>query len=233
MTLTWTGCDARHDVRGFHMTGMSYQPPHLTIGAPRRRLETGADRCYVRLAVMGDGATLRSRGPMGRGWPQMLARVIGAAHDLSWCDARSAGATTYDVRRVQLRVAVAQRPHLVCLAAGLADVRDPQWDFAATRAHLLHCARVLSRRGAVLLTTRPGAGRRGQAGSWRSASRRLRIRQLDGLYDELHERFGTIHLDPGDTGGARPSAAELTGRFVHELTRHGLELPVVSLARTS
>ncbi|PSM39036.1 hypothetical protein C6Y14_34010 [Streptomyces dioscori] len=213
---------------------MSHQPPHLTIGAPRRRLATGAERRYVRLAVMGDGATLRTTGRTARGWPQLLARVIGAAHDVSWCDTRSAGAATYDVRRVQLRVAVAQRPHLVCLAAGLADVRDPQWDPAATWAHLVHCAQVLSNRGAVLLTTRQGTGRLGQAGSWRSASRRSRIRQLDDLYDELHDQFGTIHLDPGGTdGGVRSGTVELTSRFAHELTRHGLELPAASSAQWS
>ncbi|MFE0440086.1 hypothetical protein ACFW2K_34765 [Streptomyces nigra] len=214
------------------MTGMGYQPPRLTIGAPRRRLATGAHRCYVRFAVMGDEATLRSKGAAVKGWPQLLARMVGTTHDLSWCDTRSAGATTYDVRRVQLRVAVAQRPHVVCLTAGLADVRNPDWDLAAVRAHLVHCVQVLSHRGAVLLTTRQGAGRRGRAGSWCSARRRSRIRQLDELYDELHERFGTIHLDPSSpAAGIRPSANELTGRFAHELTRHGLELPSAALAR--
>ncbi|MFG2514080.1 hypothetical protein [Streptomyces sp. NPDC048584] len=214
------------------MTGMSYQPPRLTIRAPRRRLATGVDRCYVRFAVMGDGATLRSKGPASREWPGLLARVVGTTHDLSCCDTRSAGATTYDVRRAQLRVAVAHRPHVVCLAAGLADVRDADWDPAAVRAHLVHCAQVLSHRGAVLLTTRQGAGRLGRAGSWCSESRRGRIRQLDDLYDELHERFGTIHLDPRSTaGGVRPSATELTRRFAQELTRHGLELPSAALAR--
>ncbi|MGW6795969.1 hypothetical protein [Streptomyces chartreusis] len=232
MTLAGIGCDARHDVRGFDMTGMSYQPPRLTIGVPRRRLATGMDRCYVRFAVMGDEATLPSKGSALKRWPQLLARVIGTTHDLSWCDTRSAGATAYDVRRVQLRVAVAQRPHVVCMAAGLIDVKDAQWDPAAVRAHLVHCAQVLSRRGAVLLTTRQGVGRLGRSGNWCSASRRSRIRQLDDLYDELHERFGTIHLDPSSTaGGVRPNAAELTRRFAQELTRHGLELPAAAPAR--
>ncbi|MFC4946686.1 hypothetical protein [Pseudonocardia sp. GCM10023141] len=166
-------------------------------------------------------------------WPQQLAGAIGTAHDLSWWDVRSARASTYDVRRVQLRAAVAHRPHLVALASGLVDVRRREWDRAEARAHLVHCVQVLSQRGAVVLTTRLDARRPGPLTSTHSARLRSRMQELNGIYDELHERFGTIHLDcsghPDPAGtegpGTSPSAAILTGRFARELARRGLEIP--------
>ncbi|MFI5953930.1 hypothetical protein [Cryptosporangium sp. NPDC051539] len=142
---------------------------------------TSAERRYVRFAVIGDRAG---------GWPRTLAGVLAAAHDVSWYDASAAGATAYDVRRVQLREAVAHRPHLVALKAGVSG-RD--WDVSEVRSHLTHCARVLTQRGAVLLTT--GVGRQVR---WH----RRRASELDGIYDELAQRFGSLHLDHASSAAA-------------------------------
>lgn len=128
---------------------------------------------YLRIAVMGS--------LVFGGWPR-----LSAAHDVSWCDVSSAGATAYDVRRVQLREALAHRPNLVVLGLGLS-----YWgrgDVSDARSHLTHCAQMITRRGAVLLTT--GVGRRTR---WN----RAQAQQLDAVYDELAERFGAVHLDRG------------------------------------
>ncbi|MDQ7905228.1 hypothetical protein RB614_11905 [Phytohabitans sp. ZYX-F-186] len=136
--------------------------------------------------------------------------MMAAVHDVSWCDASTAGATAYDVRRVQLRVAVAHRPHVVAMDAVLGDLGRRDWDLSEIRSHLTHCAWVLTRRGAVLLTT--SVGRRAR---WH----RSRAEQLDAVYEELAQRFGTIHLDHAS------SAAGLADQFAAALTGRGLELP--------
>lgn len=181
------------------MSANGHRSSGASIGAVRRTAVDGAGRCYVRFAVLG-----------GRpGWPQVLAGRVAAAHDVSYCDASAATATAYDVRRVQLRVALAHRPHLVALDAGLADLGRRDWDVTAIRSHLAHCAHVLSRRGAVVLTT-------GVNG--RSRWHRTRGAQLDEVYADLARSFGTVHV-----GGE--SAAEVADRFTAVLAGRGLVLP--------
>lgn len=181
------------------MSAHGHRSSGTAIGAVRRTAVDGTERCYVRLAVLG-----------GRpGWPQALAGRVAAAHDVSYCDASVANATAYDVRRVQLRVALAHRPHLVALDVGLADLGRRDWDVTAIRNHLSHCVHLLSRRGAVVLTT-------GVNG--RSRWHRARGAQLDEVYDDLARRFGTVHV-----GGV--SAAEVADRFAEVLARRGLVLP--------
>jgi hypothetical protein len=184
------------------MTEMGYRPPRLAIAAPRRTSANGPERCYVRLAVL--GARLRPGG-----WPDLLARRVASAHDVSWCDATGPRATAYDVRRVQLRVAAAHRPHVVALDADLADLHARHWDPDQLRDHLTHCARVLTQRGAVLLTA---------GGGYHVPWRRSRVKRLDEVLAELADRFGTVHLDRAS------SAVELTDRFASALARRGLEL---------
>lgn len=179
-------------------TGTRSQPPQPAISAYRRVSATGAQRCYVRFAALGE-----------RGWPQVLAGMLAAAHDVSWCDASATRATAYDVRRVGLREAVAHRPHVVALDAGLADLRRRDWDLEEVRAHLTHCADLLTRRGALLLTT--GVGRRG-------FRHRSRAAQLDAVYAGLAARFGTLHLERA------PSAAETASGFAEALRGRGLDV---------
>lgn len=188
------------------MTEMNSRP-RGTIGVARRAVQDGAQRCYVRLAVIGDRGR---RAPLrGATWTEVLAHVVAASHDVSVCDVTARGATAYDVRRVQLRVAVAHRPHLVALDAGGSDLGRRDWDLAQVRAHLWHCARVLTDRGAVVVTTGPGPGRRGH---------RDRAAQLDAVYGELAQRLGTIHLHPA------PRGPEVPGDLVAALEARGLRL---------
>lgn len=188
------------------MTEKNFRPGG-TMGVSRRTTPDGAERCYVRLAVIGDRG--RSVPWRGLGWTEMLADVVGASHDVSICDVTARGATAYDVRRVQLREAVAHRPHLVALDAGRSDLGRRDWDLAQVRAHLWHCARVLADRGAVVVTAGPGSG---------GGRHRDRIAQLEGVYGELAHRLGTIHLDP------RTRGAEVATDLVAALGTRGLGL---------
>lgn len=191
------------------MTEMDFRPTDTTIGAVRRTVSGGGERCYVRFAVLGDrGGRWPSAAGTG-GWPRLLADLVGESHDVSWWDASVAGASTYDVRRVQLRAVAAHRPHLVALDAGRAELGRRDWDVSEVRAHLTHCAQALTRRGAVLLTTTPAR---------RSRWHRCRAEQLDGVYVELARRFGTVHLDRS------ASAAATAERFAEALSARGLEL---------
>lgn len=203
------GCDAHHAIKGLSMTEMDHRPTDRPIGIARRKKPNGTARCYVRFAVLGDRGGQRAPVGVSGGWPYLLADAIASSHDVSWCDASASGATAYDVRRAQLRVAVAHRPHLVALCAGLVDARRRDWDVGEVRSHLTHCARQLTRQGAVILTT---------AVSRRVGIRRDRVEQLNAVYDELVRQFATVHLDH------RLGAAAVADQFAGVLSARGLEV---------
>ena len=168
------------------------------------RAGEGAQRSYVRLAVLGDRGCRRAH--RADAWPLDVAAELARRHDVSLCDASEAGASAYDVRRAQLRVAVSHRPRVVALDVGAAELRQRDWDVAEFRSHLMHCARVLTTGGAVVLST--GVGSR----EWRHRERAAR---MDAVHEELAATYGVIHLDR-DRGGA-----ELAERFMAALAEPG------------
>ncbi len=192
------------------MTEMDFRAAGRAVGAARRLTATGEERCYVRYAVLGDWAGRRPFGPNRGGWPARLGSVIATRHDLSWCDASAPRATAYDVRRVQVRAAITHGPNLVALDVGLSGLGRKDWDVAEIGDHLTHSARVLAHRGAVVLT----------ASIAQRATRRHRARavRIDAVYEELSERFGTIHVE-----GA--TATALVRDFATRLGERGLVLP--------
>ena len=167
------------------MTEISQEHAGVAIPVPRRRVGQGAERCYVRFAAIGDGGIRHVLASGLRSWPALLAAQVASTHDMSWCDASTKKATAYDVRRVQLRIAVAHRPHLVALDVGAAGGRWSGADLAEIAGHLEHCCRVLSARAAVVVTTHSGTGSRRRSG----------LAELDGVYEDLARQFGHIHLD--------------------------------------
>lgn len=180
---------------------------HRSISAPHRRSGTNGDRRYVRFVVLGD------RGgwpwtPWRDSWPQLLSDTVATSHDISWCDPSKRGATAYDVRRVQLRVAVAHRPHLAFLDLGHGRSLRRHRDIGAFHTHLTHCCQVLTDGAAVLVTAR--SRRRGLDGALGP--------QLDAVYEELARDFGTIHLDLA-TGSVR-----VIEQFAEAARGRGLEL---------
>jgi len=184
--------------------GTRLTPRHTAAPGSRRKdlswLPDEGERGYIRFVALGDSATYgigdADRTGSWRGWARLLASAIAQDHAVSFCNLAVPGSTAADVRRAQLADALDHRPHLASLIVGLNDTVRSTWDPEALRADLLHCARVLSEQGAVLLTIRfhdharvfrlPGAlGRR----------LRERIDVLNQVYDEIHERHGGLRLD--------------------------------------
>ena len=212
-------------------------------------LPTGARRGYIRFVALGDSATcgLGDADPTGswRGWARLLAAAINQDHDISFCNLAVAGSTVGDVRRNQLRDALAHRAHVASLIVGLNDTVRSTWDPTAVRADLLYCAQRLSERGALLLTVRFHDHARvfhlrGRLGR----GLRARIDFLNEVYDEIHERYGGLRVDlaahPGIYDGGfwsvdRLHPSELGHRalaraYAEELTVAGLSFEPPALA---
>ena len=183
---------------------MTHDDAGPTSSEAMNRARDGAHRSYVRLAVLGDQGCRRAH--RADAWPLDVAAELARRHDLSLCDVSEAGASAYDVRRAQLRVAVSHRPRVVALDVGAAELRQREWDVVEFRSHLMHCVRVLTAAGAVVLST--GVGSR----EWRHRERAAR---MDAVHEELAATYGVIHLDRGRGG------AELAERFLAALAEPG------------
>jgi lysophospholipase L1-like esterase len=206
---------------------------------------------YIRFAALGDSASCGVGDPTPhgwRGWAQILTDAIGARHHVSFCKLAVPGAVVADVRRKQLPDAVAHRPVVASLIVGLNDVLRASWDPEQVRADLLHCAGVLAQQGTLLVTvrfhdhTRVFGIPRLLAGPLRR-----RIEVLNEIYDEVHEKYGTLRLDlaadpliysrrmwsfdrlhPSEEGHRH-----LAHRIADLLTAEGLSFPLPSLTPTS
>ncbi len=157
---------------------------------------------YIRFAVLGDSAScgVGDPTPSGwRGWARILSEAIAAKHHVSLCNLAVPGAVVADVRREQLAEALAHRPVVASLVVGLNDTLRSTWDPEQIRADLLHCAGELARQGALVITVRFHDHTR-VFGLPRLLARplRRRIDVLNSIYDEVHEKYGTLRLDLAD-----------------------------------
>lgn len=166
----------------------------------RSQSRPGLQRDYVRVATLGDSATygLGDRGPDGgtRGWARLLADSISAAHYVSLCNVAVSGALTTDVRHHQLPDAIEHAPHIASLVVGINDVIRAEWNAEHARADLLTCGAALAHQGTLLITPRfhdHGAILGLPQFFGRPLKRRIGL--LNDIYDEVHERFGTLRLD--------------------------------------
>lgn len=154
---------------------------------------------YLRVATLGDSATVGIGDPVPggwRGWARLLADALGSAYDVSFCNLAVSGATAATVRSGQLEEAVAHRPDLASLIVGVNDTLRSTWDPVRIRADLLECAEALHGAGATLVTARfhdhgavfglPGVLRRPLA---------ARIEAVNRVYDEVHATYGGVRLD--------------------------------------
>jgi lysophospholipase L1-like esterase len=173
--------------------------PHGSNGYERERQLTSRD--YIRIATLGDSATCGVGDPTPdgwRGWAQILADAIAVNHHVSFCKLAVTGATVADVRRRQLAPALDHRPVIASLIVGLNDVMRSTWDPDEIREDLLHCAAALARQGALVVTVRFHDHTR-VLGLPRllAAPMRRRIQVLNEIYDEVHEKYGSLRLDLG------------------------------------
>ena len=207
-------------------------------------------REYVRFVALGDSASCGVGDPTPngwRGWARILADAIGADHHVSFCKLAVPGARVADVRRHQLSEALDHRPGMASLVVGLNDVMSSTWDPAQVRVDLVHCAAMLAREGALIITVRFHDHTRvfGLPRLLAGPVRR-RIQVLNAIYDEIHEHYGTLRVDlaaepavyarelwapdrlhPSELGHRR--LARIVG---HALNEEGLAFDPPSLTRT-
>jgi lysophospholipase L1-like esterase len=174
-----------------------HRPP--TPGAPREPQRQAQAPDYIRFAALGDSASCGVGDPTPdgwRGWAQILSEAIAGDHHVSFCKLAVPGAVVADVRGKQLDDAIAHRPVLASLVVGLNDVLRPTWDPVQIRADLLHSAGALARHGALVLTVRFHDHTRvlGLPG-FLARPARLRIEELNEIYDEVHQLYGGLRLD--------------------------------------
>jgi lysophospholipase L1-like esterase len=154
---------------------------------------------YIRFVALGDSAScgVGDRTPQGwRGWAQILADAVALDHHVSFCKLAVPGATVADVRHEQLDEALARRPVIASLVVGLNDAMRSTWDPVQIRRDLLHCAEKLAHQGAIVITVRFHDHTR-VLGLPQLLARpmRRRIRVLNEIYDEVHEKYGVLRLD--------------------------------------
>lgn len=170
-----------------------------SVTMPARQDMSGALRAYVRIASVGDSATygIGDRVDGGwRGWAALLVASLGESHDVSFCNLARPGATVADVRKDQVREAVAHRPHLTSLIVGLNDTMRSSWDDHLVTTELMGCAQQLHDAGSLLMTVRfhdhaellplPRVMRR-------HLSRRIAV--LNAAYDDIAARYGALQVD--------------------------------------
>ncbi|WP_239395485.1 GDSL-type esterase/lipase family protein [Frankia sp. CiP3] len=122
--------------------------------------------CFVALgdsitAGLGDGVSMgryrraqAERALAGRGWAATLAACLAPAGQVRFANLAATGATTRDVRGSQIPVALAMRPQIVSLIAGMNDVLSPGFDPLCLRHNLVWSVRDLRAAGSWVLMAR-------------------------------------------------------------------------------
>ena len=150
-----------------------------------------------RYVAIGDSTVegLEDPGPDGVyvGWADRLARHLSAVHpDLLYANLAVRGLTAAEVRATQLEPALALRPDVAVVVAGVNDVLRPRFDVAALREdlHAMHAA--LHGSGARVATfTMPDMSRVAPL----ARVLRGRIEALNEVTRETGARFGTAVAD--------------------------------------
>ncbi|ONH56132.1 GDSL family lipase [Frankia sp. CcI49] len=109
-------------------------------------------------AGLGDGVSMgRDRGPAalaGRGFAALLAATLAPPGHVHYENLARTGATAREVRVRQLPVALALRPALACVVAGMNDVFKPTFDPLRLRQDLVWSIGRLRTAGVVVLTAK-------------------------------------------------------------------------------
>lgn len=105
---------------------------------------------------LGDGVSMGAKSPdfAGRGFAAVLAPCLAPPDRLDFTNLATTGATIADVRASQLEAALAFRPTVASLVAGMNDVLDPRFDPSRAAADLAACVEALRGAGALVLLLR-------------------------------------------------------------------------------
>ena len=141
---------------------------------------------YVRIASLGDSFSCAASGSPA--WDRILSSALAHEYDVSLCELAQAGATTAEIRLAQVPAAQAHRPQLAALTGGLNDAHRGIWDADAVRYRLMRSADDLSWSGVSLMTVRFLA----------AGPHARRISDLNEIYDEIDDAYGSLRLDLGE-----------------------------------
>ncbi|WP_250290773.1 SGNH/GDSL hydrolase family protein, partial [Frankia sp. CiP1_Cm_nod1] len=211
--------------------------------------------CFVALgdsitAGLGDGVSMggyrrahAARALAGRGWAATLAACLAPAGQARFTNLATTGATSRDVRETQLPVALALRPRIASLIAGMNDLLSPGFDPLRLRRNLVWSVRDLRAAGVLVLMARlhdPGRLLRLPAPARRLLT--TRIGQLNAVVDAAAAgdpgvlvvdlarhpeayRLSTFDVDRVHPG---PRGHQLMARaFAEALCDAGVPLPVL------
>jgi lysophospholipase L1-like esterase len=151
----------------------------------------------IRYVAIGDSTVegLEDPGPDGGyvGWADRLAVHLDAVHPgLNYANLAVRGLTAGEVRRTQLEPALALRPDIAVVVAGVNDVLRPRFDRAALRDDLFAMHSGLAGSGArVAAFTMPDMSRVAPL----AVVLRPRIEALNAIVRETEGRFGTAVAD--------------------------------------
>ncbi len=150
-----------------------------------------------RLVALGDSTVegLEDPGPDGTyvGWADRFAHHLARREpDLRYANLAVRGQTSDEVLATQLSPALALRPDLALLVAGVNDLLQPRLDRERMRANLLRMYAALDQAGAQVLTfTMPDMTRVAPI----AVALRPRIAYLNGVVREAGARYGTTVVD--------------------------------------
>lgn len=151
----------------------------------------------MKYVALGDSTVegLEDPGPDGVyvGWADRLAGHLAAVHDeVYYANLGVRGLTASEVRATQLEAALALRPDLAVVVAGVNDVLQPRFDAAALRADLFAMHTALRDAGARVLTfTMPDMTRVAPL----AVLLRGRLRTLNRVTHELGQALGSTVVD--------------------------------------
>ena len=112
---------------------------------------------FERYVALGDSTTEGLDDPDGaggyRGWANRLAEQI-AAHQgsLAYANLGIRGMGAREIKDAQLAAAIALRPDLATVVAGMNDLLRPRFDARVIAADIAEMQRVLIERGCVVMT---------------------------------------------------------------------------------
>jgi lysophospholipase L1-like esterase len=171
-----------------------------------------AGRGVTSLAVLGDSTAVGLGDPLPeggwRGFGPLLAAAVGAAGEVTYTNLSFTGARMGSLRHQQLPGALAARPDVAVILAGMNDTLRSDFDPVALREDLDVTATALQDSGAVVLTTR--FHEHGRVFRLPGPLRRVlhrRVGQLNDAIEQVVARRGALCLDLHLMPGAYDTAA--------------------------
>ncbi|RCG32758.1 SGNH/GDSL hydrolase family protein [Sphaerisporangium album] len=156
----------------------------------------------VRLVALGDSVTVGMGDPLPgggwRGWAALLAGALGPEGEVEFSNLADCGATAVDLAADQLPRALALRPTLASVLAGVNDTLRGRFDLAAIAAALEEVVGGLRGAGATVLTARlPDPGLMLGIPDFVRRPLTRRVHGINAVLDHLADRYETVHIDLG------------------------------------